>query len=131
MLQGQGLSGFFRSSTGIQGKISGKERSEGITAQKSITRFLGCYTGSETVVTYELGPHRLALCTSGLGCLRLTPSLEKVVGSFVDHRLFLPELLPGFLLLPHNCILHLGFPTGKGFDHPPKGPFVYLVPSEF
>src|ERR1043165_4719269 len=46
MLQGQGLSGFFRSSTGIQGKISEKERSEGITAQKSITRFLGCYKPS-------------------------------------------------------------------------------------
>src|SRR3954471_21078743 len=44
MLQGHGSSGFFRSSTGIQGKFSGKERSEGITAQKSTTRFLGCYT---------------------------------------------------------------------------------------
>src|SRR3954466_14621862 len=43
MLQGQASSGFFRSSTGIQGKFSGKEKSKGITAQKSITRFLGCY----------------------------------------------------------------------------------------
>src|SRR3954468_11161259 len=46
MLQGQASSGFFRSSTGIQGKFSGKEKSKGITAQKSITRFLGCYKPS-------------------------------------------------------------------------------------
>src|SRR3954471_7027664 len=46
MLQGQASSGFFRSSTGIQGKFSGKEESKGITAQKSITRFLGCYKPS-------------------------------------------------------------------------------------
>src|SRR3954469_18003966 len=85
--------------------------------------------GSETVVTYDLRPHRLALCTRGLGVLRLTPSLEKVVGSFVDHRLFLLELLPGFVVL-HNCLLHPGFPTGQGFAHPPEGPFVYLVPFE-
>src|ERR1041385_6309655 len=82
-------------------------------------------TGSETVVTYDLCPHRLALCTRGLGVLGLTPSLEKVLGSFVDHRLFLLELLPGFFVL-HNCLLRLGFPTGQGFAHPPEGPFVYF-----
>src|SRR3954466_6084495 len=46
MLQGQASSGFFWSSTGIQGKFSGEEKSKGITAQKSITRFLGCYKPS-------------------------------------------------------------------------------------
>src|SRR3954463_12444157 len=81
------------------------------------------------VVTYELRPHRLALCTRGLGCLGLTPSLEKVVGNFIDHWLLLLELLPGFVLL-HNCILHPFIPTGQGFAHLPKGPFVYLVPFD-
>src|ERR1044071_1209323 len=86
-------------------------------------------SGSETVVTYELRPHRLALCTRGLGCLGLTPILEKVVCNFFDFWLFILDLLLGFVLL-HNCILHPGFPTGQGFAHLPKGPFVYLVPSE-
>src|SRR3954465_6762153 len=85
--------------------------------------------GAGTVVTYDLRPHHLSLCTRGLGVLGLTPSLEKVVGSFIDHRLFLLELLPGFVVL-QNCLLHPGFPTGQGFAHLPKGPFVYLVPSE-
>ena len=34
MLQGQASSGFFRSSTGIQGKFSGKEKSEGNNSTK-------------------------------------------------------------------------------------------------
>src|ERR1041385_5977608 len=77
---------------------------------------------SETVVTYDLRPHRLALCTRGLGVLGLTPSLENVVGIFVDHRLFLLELLPGFVVL-HNCLLRPAFPIGQGFAHPPEGTF--------
>src|SRR3954465_14335346 len=87
-------------------------------------------TGSETVVTYDLRPHCLALCTRGLGWLGLIPSLEKVVGSFVDQRLLLLELLPGFVIF-NNFLPPPGFPTGKGLSHLPEGLCVYFVPFEF
>src|SRR3954469_19124968 len=46
MLPGQGFPGLTWLSTILQGKISGKESSEEITAKKSITQFLGCYKPS-------------------------------------------------------------------------------------
>jgi len=85
--------------------------------------------GSETVVTYVQLPHLLPLITRGLGIFGLAPGLEKVVGRFIDERLFLLELLPTFIICK-NRSLYPASPTGQGFAHLPEGGFVYFIPFE-